>query len=145
MNHLKKHRSVLTFVVLMLLISSFKYASWEDIKSKISQKVDNICKIVLDISHPFSTFKDGELESFSPYGETTGYDAESNSYTYNLVVNFSVSYDGKWVKNHEMKFAVYFNYLMPKDIKLISDNGVKSFSFGWIRKMIGKFRDNGLE
>lgn len=138
----KKQRCLLTFITVLFVACVLSYAiSFEEIKSKVEEKVDTFGKIVFKMAHPTSTYESTELYSFRPYFETkTGYDANDNGYDYNLKVVFEIQYKG-WVKHHTMKVAVFFNYLVPKDIKLERDtNAFKPFGFNLARKMIANIK-----
>lgn len=142
MVNLKKQRYLLVFIILLFAASALSYAiSFEEVKSRVEAKIDTFCKIVLKAAHPSSTYENGELYDFQPYYQTkTGYDADENAYEYNLKVVFKIQYKG-WVKHHTMKVAVFFNYLMPKDINMESDtNSFKPFGFEKARKMIAKIK-----
>lgn len=140
----KEKRFLLTFVIIILLAGSFtlNYAeSFTEIREKIEEKVNAFGKVILKFAHPSSTHENTDITGFYPYGEArTGYDANQKPYEYNLKVVFRVNYEG-WVRKHTMKVAVYFKYLMPKDIQLESDtNNFKAFGLSVVRKMIANLK-----
>ena len=140
----KEKRCLLTFVIIIFLAGSFtlSYAqSFTEIKEKIEEKVNAFGRVILKFAHPTSTHENTEITGFHPYGDTqTGYDANQEPYEYNLKVVFRVNYKG-WVKHHTMEVAVYFKYLMPKDIQLESDtSNFKTFGLIVARKMIANLK-----
>jgi hypothetical protein len=138
----KKQKYLLFSVTVFFVLSIFSYAiSFDEIKEKVEARVDDFGEIVFKMSHPTSTYKSTELYSFRPYSYAqTGYDANSNSYDYNVKVVFLIRYKG-WVRNHRMMISIFFNYLMPKDIKLESDsNAFKPFGLNLARQMIADIK-----